>query len=151
MAPLRRKLSLWQAIGLSDALMAPSMAAIINPQFIVPFVGRAVPLAFLLAAVAVLLEASGFVRPCQHFNHAGPVYAFVGATLGPRTGVVAEVGLLGTYTFFAVGTASAAGRFCTAFLQSIGVWPAPPSWAPIELAIVALLLGLQLTVVPAKR
>ncbi|TCO65823.1 APC family permease [Actinocrispum wychmicini] len=151
MAPLRRTLSVWQAIGLSVALMAPSMAANINPQFIVPFVGRAVPLAFLLAAVAVLLVAYGFVRLCQYFNHAGSVYAFVGATLGPRTGVVAGVGLLGTYTFYAVGTAAAAGRFGTAFLQSIGVWPHPPSWAPFLLAVVALLIGLQLTVVPAKR
>ena len=29
---LRRSLSVWQAVGLSVALMAPSMAANINPQ-----------------------------------------------------------------------------------------------------------------------
>jgi amino acid transporter len=148
---LRRTLTVWQAIGLSVALMAPSMAANINPQLMVPSVGRAVPLAFLLAAVAVLLVAYGFVRLCQYFNHAGSVYAFVGATLGPRTGAVAGLGLLGTYTFYAVGVASVTGIFGTAFLQSVGVWPNPPAWAAFLLAGIALALALVLTIVPAKR
>jgi amino acid transporter len=148
---LRRTLSVWQAIGLSVALMAPSMAANINPQLMVPSVGRAVPLAFLLAAVAVLLVAYGFVRLCQYYNHAGSVYAFVGATLGPRTGVVAGLGLLGTYTGYAVGTASATGIFGTTFLARLGVWSNPPTWAPLLLAAVGLAIALLFTVVPAKR
>jgi amino acid transporter len=81
---LRRSLSVWQAVGLSVALMAPSMAANINPQQTASAAGRAVPLAFLLSAVGVLLVAYGFVRLCQYYEHAGSVYAFVGATLGPR-------------------------------------------------------------------
>jgi hypothetical protein len=52
---LRRSLSVWQAVGISVALMAPSMAANINPQGTAGLVGRATPLAFFLAAVAVLL------------------------------------------------------------------------------------------------
>ena len=48
--------------------------------------------------------AYSFVRLCQYFHHSGSVYAFVGATLGPRAGVVAGWGLLGTYTFYAVVT-----------------------------------------------
>ena len=43
---LRRGLSLWQAVGISVALMAPSMAANINPQGTAGLVGRATPLAF---------------------------------------------------------------------------------------------------------
>jgi hypothetical protein len=39
---LRRSLSVWQAVGLSLALMAPSMAANINPQGAAS-AGRAVP------------------------------------------------------------------------------------------------------------
>jgi amino acid transporter len=148
---LSRTLSVWQAVGLSVALMAPSMAANINPQGTVTSAGRAVPLAFLLAGVAVLLVAYGFVRLCQYFHHAGSVYAFVGATLGPRSGVVAGWGLLGTYTFYGVVTSSATGIFGTAFLQEIGVWPHPPSWAPFILMVVALALALALTISPAKR
>ena len=70
---LHRELSVWEAIGLSLALMAPSMAANINPQATAGTVGRAVPLAFLLATLALI--AYTFVRLCQRFHHAGSVYA----------------------------------------------------------------------------
>jgi amino acid transporter len=148
---LRRSLSVWQAIGLSIALMAPSMAANINPQASAATAGRAVPLAFLIAAIGVLLVAYTFVRLCQYYHHSGSVYAFVGATLGPRAGVVAGWGLLGTYTFYAVVTSTAAGIFGTAFLKAVGAWPSPPSWAPFLLAGVALALTLVVAVFPARR
>jgi len=148
---LRRSLRGWQAVGLSVALMAPSMAANINPQATVPSVGRAVPLAFLLATVAVLLVAYGFVKLCTYYQHAGSVYALVGSTLGPRAGVVAGLGLLGTYTCYGVVTSSAAGIFGTAFLERLGIWENPPTWAPFLLAAIALVLALWLTVVPARR
>src|SRR5215217_4755656 len=99
---LRRELHLWEAVGISLALMAPSMAANINPQPSAGSVGRAVPLAFALATIGVLLIAWTFVRLTQRFNHAGSVYGFVGATLGPRAGVIAGWSLMGTYTFYGV-------------------------------------------------
>jgi len=106
---LRRNLTVWQAVGLSVALMAPSMAANINPQFTAQTVGRAVPLAFLFAAIGVLLVGYGFVRLCQYYQHSGSVYAFVGSTLGPRAGVVSGLALFATYVFYGVVTASATG------------------------------------------
>ena len=148
---LKRSLSVWAAVGLSVALMAPSMAANINPQGGATYAGRAVPLTFLIAAVGVLLVAYSFVRLTQYFHHSGSAYAFVGATLGPRTGVVAGWGMLGTYTFYAVVTASAAGIFGTAFLQEVGAWPNPPTWAPWILVAVALALVLWLAVIPLRR
>jgi amino acid transporter len=148
---LKRSLSIWAAVGLSVALMAPSMAANINPQGSATYAGRAVPLTFLIAAVGVLLVAYSFVRLCQYFHHSGSVYAFVGATLGPRTGVVAGWGLLGTYTFYAVVTSAAAGIFGTAFLQAVGIWHNPPTWAPFVLLVVALMLALLLAIMPVKR
>ncbi|MEA5364743.1 APC family permease [Amycolatopsis sp., V23-08] len=148
---LRRSLSVWQAVGLSVALMAPSMAANINPQQTAAAAGRAVPLAFLLSAVGVLLVAYGFVKLCQYYQHAGSVYAFVGATLGPRAGVVSGIGLLGTYTFYAVVTSSAAGTLGTAFFTQVGIWPDPPSWGPFVLTGVALVGSWLLAVAPARR
>src|ERR1700758_4638723 len=138
---LRRSLSVWQAVGLSLALMAPSMAANINPQGAAG-AGRAVPLAFLIAAVGVLFVAYTFVRLCQYYQHSGAVYAFVGATLGPRTGVVAGWGLAGTYVFYAVTTAGAAGIFAAQLLDTLGVWTNQPSWAPM--LFVAFFLALAL-------
>lgn len=148
---LRRNLSVWQAVGLSVALMAPSMAANINPQQTGVAAGRAVPLAFFLSAIGVLLVAYGFVRLCRYYQHAGSVYAFVGSTLGLRTGVVSGIGLLGTYTFYAVVTSSAAGNLGTAFLTETGIWPNPPSWGPFVLVAVALIGAWLLAVTPAKR
>jgi amino acid transporter len=95
---LRRELRLWEAVAISLALMAPSMAANINPQGTAGSVGRAVPLAFALATIGVLLIAWTFVRLTQRFNHAGSVYGFVGATLGPRAGVISGWALMGTYS-----------------------------------------------------
>src|SRR6202020_2026975 len=147
---LRRSLSVWQAIGLSIALMAPSMAANINPQASAATAGRAVPLAFLIAAVGVLLVAYTFVRLCQYYRHSGSAYAFVGATLGPRAGVVAGWGLVGTYTFYAVTTAGAAGVFGSGLFDSLGLWKTQPSWSPILFVGVALALALLLAALPAK-
>ncbi len=147
---LRRELSIWEAIGISVALMAPSMAANINPQGTAGTVGRAVPLAFALATLGVLLVAHTFVRLCQQFNHAGSVYGFVGATLGARPGVVAGWALLGTYTFYGVVTSCAAGIFGVAFLTDVGVWDSPPEWAPFILVFIVLVGVLALTIVPAR-
>src|SRR5215472_12346322 len=146
---LKRSLSVWQAVGLSLALMAPSMAANINPQGAAG-AGRAVPLAFLIAAVGVLLVAYTFVRLTQYFRHSGSAYAFVGATLGPRAGVIAGWGLAGTYTFYAVTTAGAAGIFGAGLLDNLGIWKNQPSWTPALFVAVALLLAFVLAAIPAK-
>src|SRR5919112_1160164 len=135
---LRRELRLWEAIALSLALMAPSMAANINPQGTAGSVGRAVPLAFALATVGVLLIAWTFVRLTQRFDHAGSVYGFVGATLGPRTGVISGWALMGTYTFYGVVTSTAAGIFGAEFLDALGIWTDQPGWAPFVVGAIAL-------------
>src|SRR5579875_750671 len=147
---LRRGLNIWAAVGISVALMAPSMAANINPQATAQSVGRAVPLAFALATVGVLLVSYTFVRLCQHFHHAGSVYGFVGVTLGSRGGVVAGWSLVGTYTFYGVVTSTACGIFGADFLHSIGAWPAPPWWAPFVIAGAALIGVFLLAVSPAR-
>src|SRR3982751_1656759 len=142
-------LSLWEAIGLSIALMAPSMAANINPQGTVPLVGRAVPLAFVFATVGVLLVSYGICRLCQHYNHAGSLFGFVGVTLGPRAGVLAGWALMGTYTFYACVTSAAAGIFGATFLDSVGIWDNHPLWAEFLLAFIALGGAFLLATFPA--
>src|ERR687889_1579435 len=118
--------------------MAPSMAANINPQGTAGSVGRAVPLAFALATIGVLLIAWTFVRLTQRFNHAGSVYGFVGATLGPRAGVISGWALMGTYTFYGVVTSTAAGIFGAEFLDALGIWTNQPGWAPFVVGAIAL-------------
>jgi amino acid transporter len=131
--------------------LAPSWAANITPPGRAGRGGRATPLAFFLAALAVLLIAYVFVRLCQYYRHAGSVYVFTGATLGPHAGAVAGLGLMGTYVFYALVTSSAAGIFGASFLDIIGVWNNQPDWAGFLVGFVALFLALFLAVVPAKR
>lgn len=125
---LRRTLNVWSAVGVSVALMAPSMAININPQGTATAVGRAVPLAFLLATIGVLLIAHTFVRLSQRFSHAGSVYAFVGVTLGPRTGSVAGWLNAGTYVFYGAVTSTAAGIFLTDLARKVVSPHALPDW-----------------------
>lgn len=148
---LVKNLNIWEAIGISVALMAPSMAANINPQGTATTVGRAVPLAFALATVGVLLVAYGFVRLCQNFNHAGSVYGFVGATMGPRSGVVAGWGLMGTYIFYGAVTSMAAGIFGSKFLEEIKVLKNPPGWSGFLIGGIAIVLAYFLAVAPARN
>jgi amino acid transporter len=143
-------LSIWEAIGISIALMAPSMAANINPQGTVGQVGRAVPLAFVFATVGVLLISYGIVRLCQYYNHAGSVFGFVGVTLGPRLGVLAGWTLIGTYMFYACVTSAAAGIFGSDFLDRIGVWNNPPGWSQFLIAFIALAGAFALGSFPAR-
>ena len=126
---MRRDLNVWEAIGISVALMAPSFAVNANPQGMVGAVGRSIPLGFLLATVGVLLIAYSFVRLCSHFNHAGSVYGLIGATLGPRAGAVAAWGLLFTYITYGLGTLCACGHFIDTFLSDTGIWDDPPLWS----------------------
>ncbi|MCW5253591.1 MULTISPECIES: APC family permease [unclassified Streptomyces] len=140
-SPLRRDLSVWGALGLSVAVLGPSMAVNINPQAPAAHVGRAVPLVFAISTVAVVLVAYAFVRLCQNFAHAGSVYGFAAATVGPRTGFVAGWLLLGTYVAFAVCTVAGGVLFFSTFLEQVGVgggsgWLVP---AVIILAGVAFL------------
>ncbi|MDA8322901.1 MAG: APC family permease [Actinomycetota bacterium] len=149
---LHRSLSVWEAIGISLALMAPSMAASINPQGTAGTVGRAVPVAFALAFVGVLLVAYTFVRLTQRFHHSGSVYGFVGATLGPTAGVIAGWALAGTYIFYAVTTAMAGGRFAAGFLNATGIWKmsATTTWPGFLLGAVGMVIVWWIAVSPAR-
>lgn len=150
-ATLRRTLNVWSAVGVSVALMAPSMAININPQGTATAVGRAVPLAFLMATVGVLLIAHTFVRLAQRYSHSGSVYAFVGLTLGPRAGSVAGWLNAGTYLFYGAVTSTAAGIFLTDIARKMLGPNAVPDWVAFPLAWLVLIAVWLLSVREIKR
>jgi amino acid transporter len=118
---LRRELRFVEAIALSLAIMAPTAAMALNGTAVAGQIGRAVPLAFLIATIGVLFVSYGFVRLTRYFNSAGSVFALAGATLGPRAGFFAGFGLMGTYTLFVIASAAEVGLFGQTFLDGIGV------------------------------
>ena len=140
---LRRELHFWEAIALSLGIMAPTAAMALNGVGVSGLIGRAVPLAFILAAVGVMLVAYAFWRLSAHFSHAGSVYAFSGATLGPRAGFFSGWALFGTYLAFTAASTAQVGLFGTAFFESTGIWHGS-EWIVLALvagALIALLAG----------
>ncbi|MDI5970736.1 APC family permease [Streptomyces sp. SL13] len=135
---LRRNLSTWGAVGLSVALLGPSMASNLNPQEPAARVGAGVPLVFLLSTVGVLLVAHGFIRMSQHMSHAGSLYGWIGAVFGRRAGFVAGWLLLGTYLAFAVTTTAGSAVFLSDFLRGTGVWPGVNWLVPAAVAFAGI-------------
>src|SRR3954465_9796710 len=132
---LRRELRFWEAIALSIAIMAPTAAMALNGTLPAQLIGRAVPLAFIFATVGVLFVSYAFIRLTGHFSHAGSVYAFSGATLGPRAGFFSGWALLGTYLAFTAASTAEAGLFGVAFFQGSGIWDGA------EWLVIALVAG----------
>jgi amino acid transporter len=119
---LRRELRFWETIALSIAIMAPTAAMALNGTAPAGLIGQAVPLAFIFATVGVLLVSYAFIRLSRYFSHAGSVFAFSGATLGPRAGFFSGWALLGTYVAFTCASTAEAGTFGVAFFQGTGIW-----------------------------
>jgi amino acid transporter len=131
-AGLRRQLGTVQTVSISVGVMAPTLAMSITGVQASRLIGRAAPLAYVVAALGVGLVAYGFVRLSAAVAHAGSVYAFVGEALGPRTGFVAGWALLGTYLVFPAVSISAAAVFGRALLATAGVASQAP-WLPLAL------------------
>ena len=145
---LRRELHFWEAIALSIGIMAPTAAMALNGVGVSALIGRAVPLAFILASVGVMLVAYAFWRLSAHFSHAGSVYAFSGATLGPRAGFFSGWALFGTYLAFTAASTAQVGLFGVAFFDGSGIWNGA-EWLAISLvagALIALLAASEIRV-----
>lgn len=130
---LRRELSFGGAIALSIAIMTPTAAMSTGAIEPAVLAGRAAPLVYVVAIVAIAFVAYGFMRLTQHFSHAGSVYAFAGATLGPRAGFACGWALFGTYLAYSALTITGCGIFGAAFLSGTGIWPGA-SWLPVAIA-----------------
>jgi amino acid transporter len=121
-AGLRRELRFWETIALSIGIMAPTAAMALNGVGVAQHVGQAVPLAMIFATIGVFLVSFAFVRLARHYSHAGSVYAFSGATLGPRAGFFSGWALFGTYLAFTCASCCEVGLFFPAFLNGAGIW-----------------------------
>lgn len=127
---LRRELSFIEAIALSIGSMAPTAAMALNGSLAAGIAGTAVPLAFLLAAVAVGLASFSFIQFSRYFAHSGSVYGFTGVALGPRAGFFSGWALPGTYLAFTGASTAEIGNFAQAFFASVSI---TVDWLPLAL------------------
>ncbi|MGZ6705744.1 MAG: APC family permease [Solirubrobacteraceae bacterium] len=134
---LRRELGQLATASVSIGVMAPTLAMSITGVAAAGLLGRAAPLAYVLAAFGVGLVAYGFARLSGEFAGAGSVYAFVGGALGRRAGFVCGWALLGTYLVFPVVSISAAAVFGRALLHSTGI-AANAAWLPLAIGAWAI-------------
>lgn len=120
---LDRKLGLPEALGLSLSIVGPSMAMAFNVSLAVRAAGRAAPLAFAIATIALGIVALAFVRFSRSVAHAGSAYAYIGRCFGWRWGFLAGWTLLLTYLTYAAGVTALIGNFIQAAVHNYGFRP----------------------------
>jgi amino acid transporter len=119
---LKRNLRVWEAIGLSVGAMSPALAMSFSGPGVASLVGRGAALSFVFAGVTCCLIGYGYMLLTRKYNHAGSVYGFVGASLGPRLGVFSGWAMSLMYFVFVPASAAASGYFLAGVLQDIGWW-----------------------------
>src|SRR5947207_3357691 len=129
---LRRDLGFWGTASLCLGGMAPTLAMSVTGVQPARLLGRAAPLAYVLAGVGMVFIGYGFVRLSAAYSHAGSVYAFIGKTLGARAGFFAGWALLGTYIVFPPVSVLGMVVFTEAFLRHTGI-ATSVNWLPIAL------------------
>ncbi len=150
-AHMARSIGLLGAVGLSLALVAPSQAVNINPQAAEPFVGRAIPLAFLVSFVAVLFVAYAVTRLCQRIHGSGSLSTLVAQSLNPHAGAVTGWLLCGAYILFVVVQAVTCAIFLGALLQGLGLVDSIANWVTFVVAISLVAAGTVVASVRIRR
>jgi amino acid transporter len=137
MTSLTSRLSLPESIGLSLAVISPTITAAFNITLVVQATGPAAPLTFAIGTAAMALVAMSFVAFTRRVVHAGSAYAYIAHTFGNRTGFAAGWTLLLTYLGFATGFAAMVGSFIAAALKGFGI-DSGPAWIGIGMASMLL-------------
>ena len=132
------RLTALEALGLSLAIVAPTVTAAFNITLVVQAAGPAAPLAFAIGALATALVSLSFMAFTHRVAHAGSAYAYIAHTFGSRMGFVAGWALLLTYLCFGSGFAALVGSFTSAALKGFGLHGGP--WW-IAIGVAAMLLA----------
>jgi len=129
-ARLISRLSLPESVGLSLAVISPTVTAAFNITLVVQAAGPAAPLTFAIGTIAMVLVALSFMAFTHRVAHAGSAYAYIAHTFGTRMGFIAGWTLLLTYLGFATGFAALVGSFSSAALKGLGI-EIGPMWIAI--------------------
>ncbi len=130
---LHRKLGLLEAVGLSIALIAPTMGMAFNVSLAAQAAGPAAPLSFVIGTGVVLIVALSFAAWCRRLSHAGSAYGFITEAFGSRWGFMAGWALLLSYICYGAGASALVGSFAQAAAHTSG-WQAPGIWLCFSIA-----------------
>jgi amino acid transporter len=148
---MARSIGLMGAIGLSIALVAPSQAVNINPQAAIPYIGRAVPLSFLVAFIGVLFVAYAVTRLCQRIHGSGSLSTLVAQSLNPYAGAITGWLVCGAYILFVVVQAVTCSIFLGALLNGLGLVKSMPDWVYFSISLSLVAVGTVLASVRVRR
>lgn len=121
MTRLISSLRLPESVGLSLAVISPTVTAAFNITLVVQAAGPAAPLTFAIGMIAMALVALSFMSFSHRVAHAGSAYAYIAHTFGSRMGFIGGWALLLTYLGFATGFAALVGSFTGAAFKGFGV------------------------------
>ena len=120
---LERKLSRFETLALSMAVIAMMVGASLNTPFVARFAGTSVPLVFIISTIGVLCIAQSFIRLSRLVGHAGSVYGLIRYAEGPTAGFFAGWALLMTYGIFVSTALFGFGYFAGVLVQPIAEVP----------------------------
>jgi amino acid transporter len=134
-ATLERRLGLAEAVGISVAIISPSIGMAFNITLVAAVAGAATPLCFVLGTCVMTIVALSFVAFSRRQAHAGAAYAFVAHAFGARIGTVAGWSMLLAYGCYAMGLGMLVGIFLTAAVANFGLHA---DWAMLPVALAAI-------------
>ncbi len=120
-ATLARRLGLSEAVGMSIAVVCPSVGMAFNVVLCVQAAGAAAPLTFLLGTCVLLVVALSFVAFSRRQPHAGAAYAYIAHAFGPWLGAAAGWTMLLAYLGFCSSMGGLTADFFIAALAEVGV------------------------------
>jgi amino acid transporter len=114
----RGVLTLKNCLALSAAVMAPVLAVILNAPAAGASVGKALPIAFLLAFIAALFVGNTVIEFAKRLPSAGSFYTFCSRSLGSRAGFFTGWLYFAAFVLLTVGLFTANGAFLHSYLKS---------------------------------
>ena len=141
-AELPKNLGLLEALGLSIATIAPTMAMAFNVSLAAQVAGPAAPLAFAIGTVVVLIVGLSFIAWSRRVAHTGSAYGYISQTFGESWGFIAGWALFLVYLTFGAGASIMLGSFIQSAIRTAGLPTASISLGMSALGLVgATMLG----------
>jgi amino acid transporter len=126
--------------------MSPALAMSFSGPGVAALVGPGAALSFVFASVTCCLIGYGYVLLTRKYNHAGSVYGFVGASLGPRLGVFSGWAMALMYFVFVPASAASSGYFLAGVLNDLGWWKGA-DWIWLALPVLLIMWGFSAGVI----
>lgn len=118
---LNRSLSLWHVVILGLAYMTP-MVVFDTFGLVSEMTDGHVPMAYLIALVAMLFTASSYGKMVRAFPTAGSAYTYTQKTMNKHLGFMVGWSALLDYLFLPMVNALLAGIYCSALFPEVPHW-----------------------------